>query len=111
MVTILLSLVFLAEPISLEVLGVDRARELSGQVRTFTFIVAKPPYIDRGVTTVGAAERLDGVEVGAVLRGRRFDVKLGERLAVTGKLRVIQHAAAIVNGEFVPAWAELRVEQ
>jgi hypothetical protein len=111
MLPLVLSMLAAAEPISLDALGVDRARELAGQVRTYTFIVAKPPYIDGGITTIGAAERLDGAEVGAVRLGQRFDVELGERFTMVGKLRVIKHATARVNGELVPAWTELRVEE
>jgi hypothetical protein len=30
---------------------------------------------------------------------------------VVGKLRVIDHDAAVVNGLFAPAWVEIRVEK
>ena len=46
-----------------------------------------------------------------MLRGRRFDMDGGKRVKVVGKLRVIGHPAAVVNGVLVPASVELRVSE
>ncbi len=47
-----------------------------------SFVVAEPVYTFLGRTLVVAADREDGAERGAVLLGRRLDVKKGERLTV-----------------------------
>jgi hypothetical protein len=78
---------------------------------TVTFLVAKPSYTWRGLTIVGAADRPDGAERGAHLAGWRYDLEEGKRLTVPGRLRVIDHAPAFVNGQLVPAWVEVRVEE
>ncbi len=96
-------------PISLDGLSLDRARTLNGQMLTVSFVVAKPLYTFLGRTMVGAADRDDGAERGAVLLGRRLDVKEGERLTVCGKLRVIEHRGDVVAGVIVPGWVEVRV--
>ncbi len=98
-------------PIPLDGMTLDRARILNGQTLTVSFVVAKPVYTFLGRTMVGAADRDDGAERGAVLLSRRLDVKEGERLTVRGKLRVIRHRGDVVNGVSVPAWLELRVEE
>jgi len=59
----------------------------------------------------GPADRDDDVERGAVLLGKRLDVKEGERLVVRGTLRVIHHKGDVVNGVIVPAWFEVRVTE
>ncbi len=61
-------------------MSLDRARILTAKTLTVSFIVAKPMYTFLGRTMVGAADRDDGAERGAVLLGRRLDVKEGERL-------------------------------
>jgi hypothetical protein len=64
-------------------------------------------------TVLGAADRDDDAERGAFVRGTRYDLdgwpRGGKRVRVVGVLRVIDHPAAVVNGVFVPAGAELRV--
>ncbi|MCE9566535.1 MAG: hypothetical protein K8U57_31310 [Planctomycetes bacterium] len=64
-----------------------------------------------GRTMVGAADRDDDVERGAVLLGKRLDVKEGERVVVRGVLRVIQHKGGVVSGVIAPAWLEVRVTE
>jgi hypothetical protein len=46
-----------------------------------------------------------------VLKGKRYDVHPGQRLSVSGTLRVIDHPGGFVNGRFVEGWAEIRVEE
>lgn len=70
-----------------------------------------PTYTLAGRTVIGPANRDDGAERTAVLRGRRLDVKEGERVEVVGRLRVIDHKPAVVGGVFVPAWVEVRVAE
>ena len=53
----------------------------------------------------------DGVVAGAVLRGRRFDVDLGDQFTVFGTVRLIRPPGGVVNGVNVPAWTELRIEE
>ncbi|MCE9564426.1 MAG: hypothetical protein K8U57_20505 [Planctomycetes bacterium] len=98
-------------PIDLGAMTLDRARTLDGKPATVSFVVAKPSYTFLGRTMVGPADRDDDVERGAVLLGKRLDVKEGERLVVRGVLRVIQHKGDVVNGVIVPAWFEVRVTE
>ncbi|MCE9567331.1 MAG: hypothetical protein K8U57_35465 [Planctomycetes bacterium] len=69
-------------PLDLGGMTLDRARILDGKPVTVSFIVGRPTYTLLGRTRVGAADRNDDVERGAVLLGKRFDVKEGERVVV-----------------------------
>src|SRR4051812_35885224 len=89
-------------PLDLGTMTIDRARTLDGKPVTVSFILAKPAITLLGRTMVGPADRGDDVEWGAVLLGKRYDVKEGERLVVRGVLRVIQHRGDVVNGVIVP---------
>ncbi len=44
-------------------------------------------------------------------RGNRLELREGEWVKVLGGLRVTDHKAAVVNGVFVLAWVEVRVEE
>lgn len=47
-----------------------------------------------------------------VLKGDRLaDLGDGLRLKVTGRLRVIRHPAAVVEGMAVEKWVEVRIEE
>lgn len=98
-------------PIDLGALSPERARVLDGKAVTASLLVQKPPYTLLGRTVVGAADRDDSVERGAVLLGRRFDVKEGSRLVVRGTLRAMYHEPDTVTGTAVPGWWEVRVEE
>ncbi|VTU02460.1 unnamed protein product [Gemmataceae bacterium] len=98
-------------PIDLGALSLERAHTLDGRTVTVTLLVQKPAYSLLGRTAIGAADRDDGSERGAVLLGRRLDVREGERLVVRGRLDVIRHRADVVNGTVVPAWIEIRVTE
>ena len=96
-------------PVNLDSLSLDRARLLSGRPVLVTFVVAKPTYTLLGRTVAAAADRDDGAERGAVLRGRvRIDE--GKRSTVVGVLTVRDHKAARVGNAIVSAWTEVRVE-
>jgi len=103
-------------PIDLDGISIERASALHGRVVVASFVVAKPSYTwpDRKggtITVIGAADKDDGAERGAVLKGKRLDVEEGKRVVLVGVLRVIRHVAAVVGGVVVPAWTEIRVEQ
>jgi len=98
-------------PLDLGVMSLDRARFLDNKPITVSLIVEKPAYTLLGRTIVGAADRDDDAERGAVLLGRRFDVKEGERLVVRGTLRVIYHPPCFVGNVAVAGWWEVRVEE
>ncbi|MCE9560484.1 MAG: hypothetical protein K8U57_00375 [Planctomycetes bacterium] len=51
------------------------------------------------------------VERGALLVGKRLDVRKGERIVVRGVLRVIHHEGDVANRVIVPAWFEVRVTE
>ncbi|VTT98984.1 unnamed protein product [Gemmataceae bacterium] len=99
------------KPIDLGALSLERARVLDGKAVTVSLLVQKPPYTLLGRTMVGTADRDDGAERGAVLLGRRPDVREGERVTVRGRLRLLRHAPDTVNGAAVPSWWEVRVEE
>jgi hypothetical protein len=61
-------------------------------------------------TVCGPADRGDGIERVVVLKGAGRDVE-DRWITVTGKLKVIDNPAAVVNGVAVPAWTEIRVEE
>ena len=93
-----LALAALPQPIDLDGLSLERARHLHGRFVVASFTIAKPLDTYPGLTSIGAADRDDGAERGAILRGRRFDVREGQRLNVVGAV-------------FVPPWVELHVEE
>lgn len=99
------------EPISLDGLTVERARPLHRTPVSASFLVAKPSFMQRGRTFLGAGARDDGAERVALLKGNRFDIPEGNRVTVVGVLRVLDHPPAFVNRQFVPAWVEIRVEE
>jgi len=112
MVPLLVGMVFgFALPINLDTVTIERARTLNGKVVVATFLVAKPSYTLFGKTMIGAADRDDGVERGAVLTGRRFDIEEGKRVVVIGMMKVLRHRADFVSGVFVTEWFEIRVSQ
>jgi hypothetical protein len=76
-----------------------------------TFRVVKPSYTILGRMVVGAADRGDEVERGAVLIGKRLDVKEGEPLTVVGVVKVIDHGGSVVNGVTMQPWSEIRIEE
>jgi hypothetical protein len=39
--------------------------------------------------------------------GRRFDIDMGDRITVVGKLHVVERPPAVVNRVLVPAWTEI----
>jgi hypothetical protein len=102
-----------ADPLTVafDTLDVGRARTLHGQPVTVSLLVAKPSYTWSGRTVIGAADAGDAVERNATLRGHRWGVEEGKRFTVRGVLRVIDHPATFVGGEFVPQWVEIRVEE
>src|SRR5437773_2066781 len=87
------------------------ARALDGRLVAANFLVAKPSYTLRGFTMLGAADRDDGAERGAVLRGNRLDIQEGKRVTVIGVLRMLDHPPGVVNRVFVLGWVEIRVRQ
>lgn len=98
-------------PLDLGGMSIERARTLDGKPVTVSFIVGKPEYTLLGRTRVGAADRDDEVERGAVLIGRRLDVKGGERLVVRGRLQTLYHDPSFVGGVTVSGWWEVRIQE
>jgi hypothetical protein len=101
-------------PVNLDGISIERARHLHGRLVVASFISVKPFDLHRDRqgrdwTIIGAADRDDDAERGAVLRGRRFDLDGGERVKVVGVLEVFDHPPAVVGTLLVPAWVEVRV--
>ena len=103
-------LALLPQPITLSTIRLDRARELQGQFVLARFVIATPCFTLKNRTVIGAADRDDGIERTAVVRGIRRDLDMGRRVSVLGILRVLDHGSATVNGVSVPAWTEIRVQ-
>jgi hypothetical protein len=97
-----------APVVPLDTMGVDHARNLSGHRVRVSMRSVRPADYHGGKTVVGCAERADGVECGAHLKGERYDAEKTD-LLVTGILHVIDHPARFVGEELVPAWVEIRV--
>ena len=98
-------------PIDFDGISLERARAMNGRPVVASFLNVAPAYTLLGRTVIGPANRDDGAERSAVLRGKRLDIDEGKRVEVVGVLKVIDHGAAAVNGVIVPAWVELRVEE
>jgi hypothetical protein len=107
-----LALLFALSPVSvfLDGISVERARTIHGRLVSATFLVAKPGYLWRERTVIGAADREDGAERGAMLCGSSLDLDVGKRVTVVGVLLVIDHGPYVVNRVAVPTWPEIRVE-
>lgn len=55
---------------------------------------------------------MDEHERTVTLRGDRLrQMDMGRKVTVSGRMRVLDHAPAIVDGTDVPAWTEIRVEE
>jgi hypothetical protein len=99
--------------IDLARITVDDARTLNGKRVSATFTTGKPSYSLNGATVTGPADQENdagAVERTAVLRGEQI-IDPGERMVVAGRLPVIDHGPAIVNGVPVAGWVEVRVEE
>jgi hypothetical protein len=100
----------LARPVDLYALTLNEARLVAGH-RVEAFLeVGCPVDVADGFTVVAAYERPDGVERHVYLVGDRHHIGAGDRLTAEGVLRVVEHAAATVNGVTVPPWVEIRIE-
>jgi hypothetical protein len=104
-----------AAPVKFDTIGLKDAEHLDGAAVTIRFIVATLAYT-RGDgenlrTIIGPADRGDDAEWSVVIKGNRLHDADGAKLTVTGRLRVIRHAAAVVGGVRVDAWVEGRVTE
>ncbi len=102
-----------AAPVKFDTISPTDAERLDGAAVTIRFTVATPAYtLGEGAklcTIVGPADRGDGAEWSVFLKGDRLhDAYDGVKLTVTGRLRVIKHASAVVDGVRVDAWTEVR---
>lgn len=107
----LLACLFLATPpeFALDTISQERAEEMDGQLVTASLLIAKPEYFLNGRTIVGGPDHFDGIERGFVLKGKRTDLKEGERITVKGRLRVIDHPPTQIGVTFFPGWREIVV--
>ena len=103
-------LALLPQPVAFSTLRLGEARELHGRFVIAKFVIATPCFTLKNRTVIGAADRDDGIERTAVVRGIRRDLDVGRRVSVLGILRVIDHGSSTVNGVAVPAWTEIRVQ-
>jgi len=105
-----------AAPVKFDTITLKEAEQLNGAAVTIRFTVATPAYTGgegaKLCTIVGPADRGDGAEWTVALKGDRLhDADDGAKLTVTGRLRVITHAAAVVGGVTVPEWVEVWVTE
>jgi hypothetical protein len=98
-------------PINFDSITAERARAMSDRVVVAEFVTGRPIMTWNNVTVIGAADRDDGAERTAVLKGNRLDLDMGERVRVVGVLKVYDRKADTVGGVFVPAWVEVRIRQ
>jgi hypothetical protein len=107
-----ISLLIASVPLDLEAITLPQAKRLDGQIVTVTFLIGKPThfYQREFITTTGTDDTPDGIERTAIFRGHRFIPREGQRIEVTGTLRVIEHQARPVGKVVLPPWTEIRVE-
>jgi hypothetical protein len=98
------------QPLPLDNISIELARTMDGKRVLVSLLVGKPTYTSRGSTMIGADDRPDGIERGAILMGKRLDVE-GKRIPIVGTLRVIEHPVRVIGRELVLAWTEIRVEE
>jgi hypothetical protein len=107
----LAAIITLPTRINLDSISVERARTLEGRLVMTSFVVGKPAYTWRGLTTIGTDDLPDGVERSAVLKGWSLASTEGHRVTVVGVMRGIQHPARQIGNEFVLPWSEIRIEE
>jgi hypothetical protein len=93
-------------PVELDVMPLSQAWSLNGRLVRTTFTVSTEPDYADGVVIVGTGH--DDVERTAYLP-ETVKAARGQDITAVGVLRVRQHPPAVVNGQFVPAWVEVRV--
>src|SRR5262245_39405219 len=107
----MLALLLLTPPLAFESLEAIQADELRGERITVRLKIGVPGFWWGARTVIGAGERPDGIERTVILKGKRLDLEPGDSITVTGTLRIILHPRSIVNGVFIPAWTEFRLEE
>ena len=98
-------------PLDLGTLTVAEARRLDGRAVLAVVVAEVPPFTHSGRAVVGFAPAADGTERGAVLDGtaEAQDLRVGQLLVVAGRLDVIDHSPAVINGQRFVGFVELRI--
>jgi hypothetical protein len=105
------ALLGVVRPVDLDAVVIERARSMGRRLVVASFVNGAPPWTLAGRTVIGPANRDDGAERIAILRGNRLDIDTGDLITFVGVIRVIDHPPAFVGAALVPAWTEVRVEE
>jgi hypothetical protein len=94
----LLGLLLTHTPIPFPAPTPERAARLNGTEVVVRFEISTPPLAYDDITAVGPDDQGDDVERNVYLKGKRYDIDVGDAITVRGTLRVIRHNAATVSG-------------
>lgn len=92
--------------VDLDTITLQQAAAMNGWVVRATVTVVNPPDFVGWWSVLGDDT---GVVVRSVVVPRDCGVRSGDVVRVVGVLESIRHPAAVVNGEKVPEWDEVRV--
>jgi hypothetical protein len=95
-----------AVPIDLDTIKAEDAWALNVRFVKSTFTVNCPPDLHGGLTILGTG--WDAIERGAHIP-KNLLIDKGDEVTVYGFLHVIPQRSAVVNGQFVPGWLEIRL--
>lgn len=110
---LLVALTFLTGPsvighkIDIGVIPLEQAVALNRKRVRATFVITHPPDTHGDKTILGTG--FDDIERTAFVP-KNLLLDKGDEVTVFGKLEVIHHPLAVVNGQFVKAWHEIRIE-
>lgn len=96
----------IAQPVELDVIRPADAVPLNGRYVRTTFTVACPPDHTEFTTVIGCG--FDDVERTAYLP-KDLLLDVGDEITVAGSLEVVPHPPLVINGQRVPAWTEIRI--
>lgn len=97
-------------PLPLDTLTIERARPLNGRSPPSPYLVAKSTSMWKGRRSLGPMISQTVPSVVLISKGRVTTLR-GLASQCKGKLLVIDHAVAFVNGKFVMTWVEIRAEE
>lgn len=93
-------------PVELDVISIEDTCRFQGLTVRTTFTVSQEPDYHDAVTVLGTGH--DDIERTAHIPVD-WKVERGDVVTVIGKLTVIRHEAAVIDGRPLPGWFEIRL--